>query len=150
MTVDATPVDLEGAVVLGINVQSDYEFPFDVEIQLDKVGGPSAGMMFALGIIDKLTPGSIQGGEDVAGTGTINQAGTVGPIGGIRQKLFGAERAGAEWFLAPADNCAEVAGHVPDGLTVVAVETLDDALTALETIRTGTDTDTLPGCPAAG
>jgi PDZ domain-containing protein len=148
-SVEVTPVDLDGAVVLGINVKSDYQFPFDVEIQLDKVGGPSAGMMFALGIIDKLTPGAIQGGEDVAGTGTINQAGTVGPIGGIRQKLFGAEKAGADWFLAPVDNCAEVTGHVPDGLTVFAVETLDDALMALDAIRTGSDTSTLPTCPAA-
>ena len=149
LSVDVTPVDLNGAAVLGINVKSDYKFPFEVEIQLDKVGGPSAGMMFALGIIDKLTPGSIQGGEDVAGTGTINQAGTVGPIGGIRQKLFGAERAGAEWFLAPADNCDEVTGHVPDGLTVFAVKTLDDSLAALDAIRTGADTSALPTCPAA-
>ena len=149
LSVDVTPVDLNGAAVLGINVKSDYQFPFDVEIQLDKVGGPSAGMMFALGIIDKLTPGSIQGGEDVAGTGTINQAGTVGPIGGIRQKLFGAERAGAKWFLAPADNCDEVTGHIPDGLTVFAVKTLDESLAALDAIRTGGDTSALPTCPAA-
>ena len=149
LSVDVTPVDLNGAAVLGINVKSDYRFPFDVEIQLDKVGGPSAGMMFALGIIDKLTPGSIQGGEDVAGTGTINQAGTVGPIGGIRQKLFGAERAGAKWFLAPADNCDEVTGHIPDGLTVFAVKTLDESLAALDAIRTGGDTSALPTCPAA-
>jgi PDZ domain-containing protein len=147
--VDVTPVDLDGAVVLGINVKSDYQFPFEVEIQLDKVGGPSAGMMFALGIIDKLTPGALQGGEDVAGTGTINQAGVVGPIGGIRQKLFGAERAGAEWFLAPFDNCGEVTGHVPDDLTVFAVKTLDEALAALDAISTGADTSALPTCPAA-
>lgn len=148
LSVDVTPVEVDGAVVLGINVKSDYQFPVDVEIQLDKVGGPSAGMMFALGIIDKLTPGAIQGGADVAGTGTINQAGTVGAIGGIRQKLFGAQDAGAEWFLAPTDNCDEVTGHVPDGLTVLAVSTLDEALTALEAIRTEADTSTLPTCPA--
>jgi PDZ domain-containing protein len=148
LTVDVTPVEVNGAVVLGINVKSDYKFPIDVEIQLDKVGGPSAGMMFALGIIDKLTPGALQGGADVAGTGTIDQAGTVGPIGGIRQKLFGAERAGADWFLAPTANCGEVTGHIPDGLTVFAVETLDEALTALEAIRTDADTSTLPTCPA--
>jgi PDZ domain-containing protein len=148
LTVDVTPVELQGSVVLGINVKSDYQFPFDVEIQLDKVGGPSAGMMFALGIIDKLTPGSLQGGADVAGTGTIDQAGTVGAIGGIRQKLFGAEKAGADWFLAPAANCDEVTGHIPDGLTVLAVETLDDSLAALDAIRTGADTSTLPTCPA--
>lgn len=147
-SVDVAPIDIDGNVVLGINVKSDYKFPFDVNIQLDKVGGPSAGMMFALGIIDKLTPGSIQGGADVAGTGTIDQSGTVGPIGGIRQKLFGAKEAGAEWFLAPAANCDEVSGHVPDGLTVLAVSTLDESLAALDAIRTGADTGDLPTCPA--
>ena len=148
-SVDVTPVDIDGNVVLGINVTSEYQFPFDVNIQLDKVGGPSAGMMFALGIIDKLTPGSIQGGAKVAGTGTIDQSGTVGPIGGIRQKLFGAQEAGAKWFLAPTANCDEVTGHVPDGLTVLAVNTLDDSLAALDAIRTGADTSTLPTCPAS-
>ena len=148
MSVDVTPVDIDGNIVLGINVTSEYNFPFDVDIQLDKVGGPSAGMMFALGIIDKLTPGSLQGGADVAGTGTIDQSGTVGPIGGIRQKLFGASNAGADWFLAPAANCDEVTGHIPDGLTVFAVSTLDDSLAALDAIRTGADTSALPTCPA--
>jgi len=147
-SVDVTPADIDGNVVLGINVKSDYKFPFDVNIQLDKVGGPSAGMMFALGIIDKLTPGSIHGGADVAGTGTIDQSGAVGPIGGIRQKLFGAKKAGAEWFLAPDANCDEVTGHVPDGLTVLAVSTLDESLVALDAIRTGGDTSALPTCPA--
>ena len=147
-SVDVTPADIDGNVVLGINVKSDYKFPFDVNIQLDKVGGPSAGMMFALGIIDKLTPGSIHGGADVAGTGTIDQSGAVGPIGGIRQKLFGAKKAGAEWFLAPDANCDEVTGHVPDGLTVLAVGTLDESLAALDAIRSGGDTSALPTCPA--
>ena len=146
-TVQVTPVASGDAVVVGINVTSDYEFPFDVTIELDSVGGPSAGMMFALGIIDTLTPGFIQGGEDVAGTGTINQAGEVGPIGGIRQKLIGADRNDADWFLAPADNCDEVTGNVPDGMTVFSVETLDDALAALDAIRTGSDTDSLEQCP---
>jgi PDZ domain-containing protein len=150
LSVDVTPTDIEGNVVLGINVSSQYDFPFDVEIQLDKVGGPSAGMMFALGIIDKLTPGFLQGGEEVAGTGTIDQSGTVGPIGGIRQKLFGAEAAGADWFLAPEANCDEVTGHIPDGLTVFAVGTLDDALAAMDAIGTGADTSALPTCPANG
>ncbi|MBC7443734.1 MAG: PDZ domain-containing protein [Ramlibacter sp.] len=149
LTVQVTPVTSGDAVVVGINVTSKYEFPFDVNIQLDQVGGPSAGMMFALGIIDKLTPGAIQGGADVAGTGTINQAGEVGPIGGIRQKLTGARDAGAEWFLAPKDNCDEVTGHVPDGLTVFSVGTLDDALAALDAVRTGAGASALPLCPVA-
>ena len=125
------------------------EFPFDVKIQLDNVGGPSAGMMFALGIIDKLSDGELNGGQKVAGTGTISADGTVGPIGGIRQKLFGARDAGADWFLAPASNCDEVTGHVPDGIRVFAVATLDDSLAALKAISSGTGLDALPTCDAS-
>ncbi len=133
--------------VIGVFVGGDYEFPFEVRIQLENVGGPSAGMMFALGIVDKLTPGELNGGLEVAGTGTISGSGEVGAIGGIRQKLWGAQRAGADWFLAPASNCAEVAGQVPAGLTVVAVDTLDDAIGALEAIAAD-DTASLPACAA--
>ncbi|WP_213813854.1 S16 family serine protease [Glaciihabitans sp. dw_435] len=131
---------------LGIGVAADYTFPFDVKIQLQDVGGPSAGMMFALGIIDKLTPGELNGGEQVAGTGTIDASGTVGAIGGIRQKLYGAKQAGAKWFLAPASNCNEVVDHVPSGLTVYAVKTLQDSLTALKAIDSGTGLDALATC----
>ncbi len=145
--VSVTPVENNGAVVAGVNVSVAYDFPFEVQIQLDKVGGPSAGMMFALGIIDKLTPGPLQGGENVAGTGTIDQSGAVGPIGGIQQKLFGAVNNGASWFLAPVDNCDEVTGNIPDGLSVFSVATLDDALSALDAIKSG-DTSDLPTCPA--
>ena len=136
-TIEVTPVERDGSVVLGVGVRMDYEFPIDVELQLDNVGGPSAGMMFALGIIDKLTPDAMTGGEIVAGTGTIDSAGEVGAIGGIRQKLWGAEDAGADWFLAPASNCDEVTGHVPDGLSVFAVSTLDEARTIVEAIGEG-------------
>jgi PDZ domain-containing protein len=146
--VEVTPVDSNGAAVIGILPGAAFDFPFEVAIQLDDVGGPSAGMMFALGIIDKLTEGELNGGERVAGTGTIDTAGDVGAIGGIRQKLYGAQRAGAEYFLAPSSNCDEVVGHVPDGLDVVAVSTLDDALAALEGIAAG-DTSGLADCSAA-
>ena len=133
--------------VLMIYVSSDYDFPFTVDIQLQNVGGPSAGMIFALGILDKLTEGSLTGGEEVAGTGTISGDGTVGAIGGIRQKLHGARDAGSEWFLAPASNCAEVVGHIPAGLSVFAIETLDDAIEAMDAIRAG-DTSSLTTCTA--
>jgi PDZ domain-containing protein len=153
VTRDGTPVEASvvpttsgDAVVLGIGVQAHFDFPFDVKIQLNDVGGPSAGMMFALGIIDKLSEGELNGGEKVAGTGTISADGTVGPIGGIRQKLYGARDAGAEWFLAPASNCDEVVGHVPDGVRVFAVGTLDDSLAALKAISSGDGLDGLPTC----
>jgi PDZ domain-containing protein len=147
-TIQVTPVisDQTDAPAIGISVAYSYEFPFDVDIELNDVGGPSAGMMFALGIIDKLTPGQLNGGKNVAGTGTIDAAGEVGPIGGIRQKLFGAQDAGASVFLAPAANCDEVVGHVPDGLTVFAVDTLSDSMAALEAVASGGDTSALPTC----
>src|SRR5690606_9842084 len=114
----ATAADGTETGIIGIATKMVYDFPIDVTIQLDNVGGPSAGMMFALGIIDMLTEGGINGGSHVAGTGTISADGTVGAIGGIRQKLFGARDAGAEYFLAPETNCNEVVGHVPDGIRV--------------------------------
>jgi PDZ domain-containing protein len=136
----------EETLLLGITLMTDYEFPFDVTIQLDNVGGPSAGMMFALGIIDVLTPGELNGGEVVAGTGTISGSGDVGPIGGIRQKMWGAVESDATWFLAPADNCDEVVGHIPGGLQVFSIETLEDALAVLDAVAEGGDTSALPTC----
>jgi PDZ domain-containing protein len=149
VTQEVTPVLAEGdgsAPILGIAVAAEYDFPFEVKIQLENVGGPSAGMMFALGIIDKLTPGELNGGSQVAGTGTITADGVVGPIGGIRQKLYGARDAGAAYFLAPEANCDQVVGHVPDGLRVFSVETLDDAMAALDAISRGAGQDDLPTC----
>ncbi len=141
-----TDIDGEQLWLIGVTTLHDYVFPIDVTIQLDNVGGPSAGMMFALGIIDTLSEGELNGGLDVAGTGTIDSAGTVGPIGGIRQKLYGASGAGADYFLAPESNCNEVVGHVPAGLRVFSVATLDDALDVLSTLRDGGDLDSLPTC----
>ena len=149
-TVEVTPkettVDDESVWLIGVTLITDYDFPIDVTIQLNNVGGPSAGMMFALGIIDTLTPGELNGGDNVAGTGTITADGTVGPIGGIRQKMWGARDAGAEWFLAPAANCDEVVGHIPGDLRVYSVEDLDDALAVLDAVREGGDLDALPTC----
>jgi PDZ domain-containing protein len=148
ITPKETEVDGETLWLLGVTLTNDFEFPIDVTIQLNNVGGPSAGMMFALGIIDTLTPDELNGGETVAGTGTIASDGVVGPIGGIRQKMWGAVGAGAEWFLAPAENCDEVVGYVPDGLRVFSVATLDDALDVLEAVRGDGDVDDLPTCTA--
>ena len=93
--------------------------------------------MFALGIIDKLGPPSLTGGKHIAGTGTIEIDGTVGPIGGIAEKLLGARDVGATVFLVPAGNCREARNHRPDGLTLVRVQTLKDALRGLAAIRAG-------------
>ncbi len=134
--------------LLGVATTASFRFPFEVDLRIDDVGGPSAGMMFALGVIDKLTPGQLTGGRHVAGTGTICGDGQVGPIGGIRQKLVAAREAGATLFLAPEDNCDEVAGYIPAGLDVVAVKTLAGALDALEQVRDQGSVQGLPSCAA--
>ncbi|MER6413100.1 YlbL family protein [Streptomyces humidus] len=131
--------------IVGISAGTDHTFPFTVDIKLADVGGPSAGLMFALGIYDKLTPGSLTGGKFVAGTGTIDDDGKVGPIGGIELKTVGARSQGAQYFLTPADNCAAAAKDTPSGLRLVKVNTIDDALGALKDIRGG-DTAALPSC----
>jgi len=145
-TVELTPRNEQGTALIGVGVTEQYDFPFRVSIKLQDVGGPSAGMMFALGIIDEITPGKLNGGKHVAGTGTITADGEVGAIGGIRQKMYGAKDAGATVFLAPADNCNEVVGHVPSGLDVYKVSTLDQAVTDLQTIGSGKSTAKLARC----
>ena len=132
--------------VLGIFVGTKFDFPVTVDLQLSDIGGPSGGMMFALGIYDQLTPGAITGGNHIAGTGTIDVDGTVGPIGGIRQKLYGAQRAGAKFFLAPADNCDEVVGHVPAGLKVFSVRNFKEALSVVTAIGNKADLKALSTC----
>lgn len=136
----------DGRYLLGILLNYKYTFPFQVKIALENVGGPSAGMMFALGIIDTLTPGDLTDGQHFAGTGTIDAAGNVGAIGGIPQKMIGAKSAGATVFLAPSSNCDEVVGHVPDGLRVVKVDTLKQAYDAVSLIASGKDSSALPTC----
>lgn len=133
--------------IVGISAGTDHTFPFSIDIKLADVGGPSAGLMFALGLYDKLTPGNLTGGKFVAGTGTIDDDGHVGPIGGVTMKTAGARSQGAQYFLTPKDNCADAASDTPDGLTLVKVNTIDDALNALKDIRTG-NTGALPKCSA--
>jgi PDZ domain-containing protein len=123
--------------IIGVQTETDPVADFSVTINLVDVGGPSAGLMFALGIVDKLDKTDLTGGRHVAGTGSITADGKVGPIGGITQKLLGARRKGATVFLVPADNCAEASGNVPDGLTLVRTATLRDALVGLRVLRDG-------------
>jgi Lon-like protease len=130
--------DVGGEPVVGVDLDSPtYVFPFNVKIYIPNIGGPSAGMMFALGIIDKLTSDDLTGGRFIAGTGEIDPTGAVEPIGGIQQKMAGARDAGATIFLAPAGNCANTAGAVPSGLRVVKVSTLAGAVAALQDIKAG-------------
>lgn len=130
------------AVIGVVTKEIPIDVPFDVTIALADVGGPSAGLMFTLGILEKLGPESLTGGRYIAGTGEIDADGSVGPIGGISQKLIAARRQGAEVFLVPAANCAEAVGNPPAGLTLVKVGTLSQALTGLEAVRRGTAPET--------
>ncbi|MFF3768317.1 PDZ domain-containing protein [Streptomyces sp. NPDC001922] len=145
VTVPTKKAPGDNRAIVGIQAGTDHTFPFEVDIKLADVGGPSAGLMFALGIVDKLTPGNLTGGKFVAGTGTIEDDGTVGPIGGIEMKTVGARSKGARYFLTPKDNCAAAARDVPAGLTLVKVDTIRDAVKSLEEIRKG-DTGQLPEC----
>jgi len=120
-----------------IGVATGVSYPFTVKIALKDVGGPSAGLMFALGIVDKLEPGSLTGGAYIAGTGEITPDGAVQPIGGIQQKLRGARGKGATVFLVPAANCADAAANRPDGLQLIKVSSLDEARRALDLERSG-------------
>ncbi|MFJ8439763.1 YlbL family protein [Kitasatospora griseola] len=135
----------EDRAIVGITPGVDHVYPFKIDIGLQDVGGPSAGLMFALGIVDKLTPTDLTGGKFVAGTGTIDDDGTVGPIGGIQMKLIAARDKGAEYFFTPADNCSEATKGTPSGLTLVKVDNLAGAVKALDSIRSG-DRVALPSC----
>lgn len=134
----------DGQTVIGVEIDQRQPHPFEIEIDVEDIGGPSAGLMFALGIMDKVDPEDLTGGLFVAGTGEIDDDGRVGPIGGIPQKMVAAERVGASVFLAPAANCAEALRTVPDGLRLVRVDTLDDALSSLEALRSGSGD--VPAC----
>ncbi|HTT50568.1 MAG TPA: PDZ domain-containing protein [Streptosporangiaceae bacterium] len=135
--------DVQGHSVIGVYLAESYHFPFTIKIKVGNIGGPSAGMMFALGIVDKLTPDGLTGGKFIAGTGEISANGAVSPIGGIQQKMAGARAAGATWFLTPAANCPDTSGAVPAGLHLARVATLRQALNDLAAIRAGRS---VPGC----
>jgi PDZ domain-containing protein len=145
-TVAVTPEQEDGRPQVGIQLGTGYEFPFKVSVNIDSsIGGPSAGLMFSLGIYDTLTPGSLTGGEVVAGTGTIDGSGKVGPIGGIQQKIVGARDAGARLFLVPPDNCQDAAGAPAEDMRLVKAETMHDAVAAIQTWVADHDAD-LPTC----
>ncbi|GAB7004126.1 PDZ domain-containing protein [Nocardioides sp. AN3] len=144
--VSMTPVRENGVPRIGVALGVDYDFPFDVSVNIDpSIGGPSAGLMFSLGIYDTLTPGSLTGGQKVAGTGEIEPDGSVGPIGGIQQKIAASDRDGARLFLVPKDNCDEALGAAKGDVRLVKVTTMHDAVTSVESWVKNHDA-TLPTC----
>jgi PDZ domain-containing protein len=128
---------------LGVTPASHGDIPFKITISLSNIGGPSAGLMFALAVVDKLTPMDVNGNMAVAGTGQIDDQGNVSPIGGIPFKLMAARDAGATVFLTPADNCSEAKTNVPAGLRLVKVTSLSSAVSELADLKAGRP---VPGC----
>lgn len=114
-----------------LGISTIEPFPLDISIESDDVGGPSAGLMWALGLYDLLTPGDLTDGRTIAGTGTIDTEGNVGPIGGILDKVVAAREADADIMLVPRDNFDEVRGVDAGELTLVSVSSLDEAIEAL-------------------
>ncbi|MDT0203876.1 PDZ domain-containing protein [Nocardioides sp. AE5] len=150
VTVEVTPKDVDGTPMIGIQTGPSFKFPFQVSINIDpRIGGPSAGLMFALGIYDTLTKGSLTGGKQLAGTGTISPDGKVGPIGGIQQKIPAARDAGAELFLVPPDNCKEALGGANGDMVLVRADTLSSAVDAIEAWVADPSAE-LPSCEGVG
>jgi Lon-like protease len=140
--------DDEDRALLGVFPSAGYRFPFEISVGIgDGIGGPSAGLVFALATYDALTPGELTGGRSVAGTGTIDPQGEVGGIGGVQQKILGARRDGATLFLLPPENCdSALATPVDeDEIDLVPVPTLDAAIDAVETHAEDPDAE-LPRC----
>ena len=144
-TVEVTPVKTDGVYRIGIVVGTGFDFPIDTKVNIGDVGGPSGGLILALGIYDKLTEGSLTAGNIIAGTGTVNPDGEVGPIGGVISKLYLAKSTGAKYFLIPADNCADAIGHVPAGLNLLKVTSLSDGIRAVKAVAAG-NAESWPGC----
>lgn len=144
---EAAP-DEASRTMVGITILDDPQLPFDVTITLgDRIGGPSAGLMFSLAIVDKLTPGPMTGGGHIAGTGTIDVDGNVGPIGGIGQKIAGAENAGASVFLVPGGNCSEARQAHSTDIRLVRVKTLESAVASLGELSEDPEAS-VPSCTA--
>ena len=128
----------DGSAFIGINIEQKFVFPIDVKIQLAETGGPSGGLIFALGVIEKLTPNDSIHSRNIAGTGTITSDGKVGPIGGIAEKIIGAKRDGVMIFLAPIENCSDIKNQsqlTNSGgsaeMKIVPVATLAEAISVL-------------------
>jgi PDZ domain-containing protein len=134
--------------LVGITIGTGYDFPFDVSVRLsERIGGPSAGLIFSLAVYDALTPGALTGGAEIAGTGTISRRGRVGPIGGIQQKIVAAAEAGARVFFVPPANCGSAlhSGVKEGKIRLVKAPTLHSAIGSLRKYAQNPSTQ-LPSC----
>ncbi|MGH8880336.1 MAG: S16 family serine protease, partial [Stackebrandtia sp.] len=132
------------AILPGVDVEPKQKDPYGLKVTAEglNVGGPSAGLIFALAMVDRVSEEDITGGADIVGTGEIDEDGNVGAIGGIAQKVVAAHEQGAKLFLTPADNCETAKANAPDGLKLIKVDTLESALTELATLRAGKEPTT--------
>ena len=148
-TTEVTGDDGEKRRQIGIQLGIGFIFPFSVSVDIsDNIGGPSAGLMFALAIYDTLTPGSLTGGAEIAGTGELDSGGTVLPIGGIQQKIAGARDASVQLFMVPEENCADALGADNGDMRLVRATTFDESLTSVEAWVADHDAK-LPSCEDA-
>ncbi|GAA3622942.1 S16 family serine protease [Streptomyces chitinivorans] len=131
------------AVTAALRQLGMSEDEVEVELRLADVGGPSAGLVFALGVVDEIDDGDLTGGRTIAGTGTITARGEVGPVGGVPLKTQAAARDGATVFLVPEAECDDARTELPEDLRLVPVTTLEGALNALRALRDG---GRVPGC----
>jgi PDZ domain-containing protein len=147
VTIDTVGSSSDGRVAtIGVNVGTGYSYAPSIKLNVDEnVGGGSGGLMMALAVYDKLTPGDLLGGRVIAGTGTITATGTVGAIGGIQEKISGAEAAGAKVFFVPAENCQDTIG-ITSSMTLVKVSTLKEAITSLPLALDPTPGQRPPAC----
>jgi Lon-like protease len=149
VTVRVTPTTKDGHKLIGVSLGIGYTFPFKVSVNIsDAIGGPSAGLMFALSIYDTLTPGSLTSGGNVAGTGTIDGSGKVGEIGGIQQKIAGARGDGAQLFLVPPANCADALTSDHGSMRLAKATTLKQAIAEVRAWGKNHDAP-LPQCTTA-
>ncbi|MFC8371429.1 MULTISPECIES: PDZ domain-containing protein [unclassified Streptomyces] len=132
------------ATQAALNYLNREDEDIEVTLKLADVGGPSAGLLFSLGIVDKLNSGDLTGGRIIAGTGTIDADGTVGAVGGVPLKTQAAERDGATVFLVPKDECSDAQAELPEGLRLIPVTTLKSAVDALTALEKGTGK--VPAC----
>jgi len=139
----AAPVDVAaqlargegGGPLLGVRMRDKVKLPFEITIESGRVIGPSAGLAYALEVLEVLTPGELTGGLSVAATGELRGDGTIGPIGGVAQKAVTVQRAGASVFLVPRENLAEARSAADEALAVHAVGSFADALEALGSLQ---------------
>ncbi|WP_166984989.1 YlbL family protein [Canibacter zhoujuaniae] len=147
LSVTAETVEVEGRKLIGIFTKTNFDAPEEVAYAIEDIGGPSAGAVFALAVLDKKLPEDLTHGHNITVTGTVDTAGTIGAIGGLKQKIYAAQRKGSDLMLFPVTNCRDLPQDLPAGITLRAVKNLDEALTAIRDFANGVNADSeILGC----